>query len=157
MSNTTLSICSWNVRGLGDVSKCADILSELISISPHCALLQESKLNEITEQKFRSFLPRSLDQKVFLPADGSAGGTVSAFNSNYFPVLSHTHNNFTTSIKLTSLAHPQPFIITNVYAPASRNLKQAFLDELRLIKQDDHTPLLIVGYFNLVRFSHEKK
>ena len=157
MSSTTISLCSWNVRGLGDETKCAAILSELISINPHCALLQESKLNDINDRKLNSFLPRSLDQRIFLPANGSAGGTISAFNKNYFSLISHSHSHHTyaTSTQLTSLAHPLPFVITNIYAPSNRNLKQAFLNELDLIKEDDHTPWLIVGDFNLIRFSHE--
>lgn len=81
---------------------------------------------------------------------------ISAFNTNYFSLISYSHHTYATSIKLTSLAHPLPFVITNIYAPSNRKLKQAFLDELNLIKEDDQTPWLIVGDFNLIRFSHEK-
>lgn len=42
MSNVAFSICSWNVRGLGDDAKCSDVLSELIAIKPHITLLSQN-------------------------------------------------------------------------------------------------------------------
>lgn len=160
MCNATTSIFSWNVRGLGDDSKCADALSERISINPSInprfPLLQESKLSEIPDRKMSTFMPRSLDQNTILPTDDKVGGIVSATNSNHLRLISHVHHRFAMSLKLTSHAHPSPFFVTNVHALACHTLRQDFLDELQCIKQDDQTPWLLVGDFNLIRFSHEK-
>lgn len=156
MCSTTLSICSWNVRGLGDDQKCSDVLAELFAVKPHIALLQESKLESISNQKLRSFLPNSLDQVVLLPSVGSAGGTVSAANSSHFSLLSHLNHNFASTIIVKTLAYPRNVAITNIYAPSCRTLKKDFLDELLRIKQDDDMPWLIVGDFNLLRFSSDK-
>ena len=95
-----------SVKGLGDVNKCSDVLAELISINPHLALLQESKLQDISDQKLRSFLPRALDHSVSLPVVGSAGGTISAANSSYLNIVSYTnHSSTTLIIKTLALGH----------------------------------------------------
>lgn len=104
MNPTVISICSWNVRGLGDVNKCSDVLAELISINPHLALLQESKLQDISDQKLRSFIPRALDHSVSLPAVGSAGGTISAANSSYLNIVSYTNHSYSTTLIIKTLA-----------------------------------------------------
>ena len=156
MSNAAFSICSWNVRGLGDQDKCTDILSELISINPHIALLQESKLETLPDQKLRSFMPRHLDQVFSLPDVGSAGGTISAVNPSFFQVISFSHLSFSSTLILRSSMSDQNIAITNIYAPSSRALKQEFLNELLLIAQPDNSPWLLVGDFNLLRFPSDK-
>lgn len=72
--NKTFKILSWNVRGLGDPSKCSSVLSTM-QTSPAIVLLQEMKLQDIDRAKSFSFLPRSLDQMVSLPSSSSAGGS----------------------------------------------------------------------------------
>lgn len=125
MSNSVISLCSWNVRGLGDNKKCSDVLSEFLSINPHIALLQESKLQTIPDNKLPSFLPRSLDQIATLPAIGSAGGSISAANSSVAQLVSHFNLSFSTTLILKTLAHDQNIAITNVYAP-SCHAKKSF-------------------------------
>ena len=133
MSNDVISICSWNVCSLGDDDKCNAVLSELLAINPHIALLQESKLESYTDAKLRSFLPFHLDQAFPLPAIGTAGGTITVVNSSSLQVISHSHKIFSSVVTLRSTACAPNIIITNIYAPSTRALKQTFFDELRSI------------------------
>ena len=104
MSNVTFSICSWNVRGLGDEAKCSDVLSELIMIKPHIALLQESKLETYSKPKLILFLPRHLDNVFSLPAVGTTGGTISAVSTTSLQVISLSHLTFSSTLILQSTA-----------------------------------------------------
>ena len=80
MHQSRFTILSWNVCGLGDVDKCKHIFSEIIAIEPSVALLQETKLDFVLVPKLNSFLPRTLDQVVSLPAIGFDGGIFSVIN-----------------------------------------------------------------------------
>ena len=132
------------------------MLSELIRTKPHITLFQESKIDSLSVSKTKSFLPRQADQVFSLPAVGTAGGTISAVNSASFQVVSFSHLTFSSTLILQSTACAHHIAITNIYAPSSRSLKLAFLDELASIAQPDDTPWLIAGDFNLIRFPSEK-
>ena len=75
----TYNLCFWNVRGLGDKGKCGDVLSELLSSSPHLVLLQETKLTDPDLSKIYSFLPRLLDSFRFSNAVGASGWILTAW------------------------------------------------------------------------------
>ena len=122
MLNLSFSICSWNRSGLGDENKCSDVLAELIDLKPSIVLIQETKLSDIPPAKLRSFLPRSLDIHQFKPANGSAGGILSAFSSNLFSLVSSTCHQFSLSTRLSSFSSTKEFVITNVYAPTDQSL-----------------------------------
>ena len=91
-----------------------------------------------------------------MPAVGTAGGTISVVNFASFQVVSFSHLTFSSTLILQSTACAHHIAITNIYAPPSRSLKLAFLDELASIAQPDDTPWLIAGDFNLIRFPSEK-
>lgn len=64
----SLSVVSWNVRGLGETEKCDELK---LAFPPALSLvcLQETKLQTITPLKERSFLPASFANSfVFMPA-----------------------------------------------------------------------------------------
>jgi hypothetical protein len=46
--------------------------------------------------------------------------------------------------------------VTNVYAPTEHALKQFFLGELKSIEPTTTTPWIILGDFNLMRYSMDK-
>ena len=73
--NKNLSICSWNVRGLGQASRRDDVLAELISVRPTIAALQETKLPSLLVQQPASFLPSRLRHCVARDSTGASGGS----------------------------------------------------------------------------------
>jgi hypothetical protein len=79
---------SWNVRGLGDNKKCVDVQDAFSSCRPAIFLIQESKLNSIPPPKLKYFLPTNLFGHCFLPADGTRGGIVTAWDETQLTLVS---------------------------------------------------------------------
>lgn len=154
--NRSIKVCSWNVRGLGETVKCGHVLSELLSSSAEIVLLQETKLADISSLKLYSFLPRRLDNYHHFPANGSSGGILTAWSGSAFAQISVSSTPNTLTVCLTSTATNLSLRITNVYAPASPELRPVFLDELKNISYPSNTPWLICGDFNMIRYAHEK-
>ena len=115
MLNYLFTFASWNIRGLGQVLKCGDVLSELINIKPNAVFLQETKLETINKFKAKTFLPSSLDALHFKPAIGSSGGLINAFATNQFSLISQSNTNFTLTSVVTCLATTKLLHITNIY------------------------------------------
>lgn len=136
----TFSLCFWNVRGLGDTEKCNDVLAELLSSSRHIALLQETKLSELTSTKLYSFLPRSLHAFHSLPATGSSGGLLTAWNTASFTCNHYSHTRSTLTVHLTETSSNLNFAIINVYALSVPELRLPFLQELKDIAPQENTP-----------------
>lgn len=71
-------------------------------------------------------------------------------------ITSHSNLTYSSTLFTTMLAHPAPIAVTNVYAPSRNKLKQHFLDEIKSIRPNDNMPWLLIGGFNLLRFSTDK-
>jgi exonuclease III len=156
MFNLSFTICSWNLRGLGQQSKCDEVLAELISLRPSLVLLQETKLSEISFLKAKSFLPTNLQSYAFKPAVGSAGGILTANSVNLFALDTFVQHNFDLTTELSLLHNNQKFYVTNVYAPTDHNLKPEFLLELAQISPQNDSPWMVIGDFNLTRNASDK-
>lgn len=103
-------------------------------------MLQETKLASVGEFKLQYFIPRATEYHALLPTIGIASGTISAAHYRFFNITNHQNHTFSTTINLSTTAHPAPIAITNVYAPSNRSLKLDFLNKLLAIKQEDHIP-----------------
>lgn len=156
MINLNFLIASWNIRGLNDKDKCKDVLAELTEIKPSISLLQETKLNDCDRIKAKSFLPHLCDQFESLPSTGTRGGMINAFSSRLFTLQSAKRSAYTLTICLRTYLSPNEIWITNVYAPTEHALKQSFLDEFKSIAPTTPTPWIVLGDFNLMRFSTDK-
>jgi exonuclease III len=156
MNNITYIFCSWNVRGLGHILKCDEVLSEIISINPALLVLQDTKLNDIPSLKAKKFLPKHLQTFHFKPSTGSAGEILTATSSKHFSLAHTIEHSFSLSTTITSTSNNQKMIITNVYAPTDHSLKPSFLSEIEQICPSDDTPWMIIGDFNLMRSSIDK-
>jgi exonuclease III len=156
MNNLSFLICSWNLRGLGQQTKCDDVLAELISLNPSLVLLQETKLSEISTLKAKSFLPRNLQSFAFKPAVGSVGGILTANSVNLFALDESIQHNFALTTELSFLHNNQKITITNVYAPTGHNQKTDFLLELAQISPHSDSPWMVIGDFNLMRSASDK-
>lgn len=152
----SIKTCCWNVRGLGDAIKCGDVLSELLSSNSDLVFLQETKLADITALKLLSFLPRRLNKSVFTNANGASGGILSAWSDSSFTCVDSNFTANTLSVHLFSTSSDLSIFVTNVYAPATPELRMDFLTEIRGIIPPHNTPWMLCGDFNMIRYSHEK-
>jgi hypothetical protein len=119
-------------------------------------LFQETKLSNIIPSKLSSFMPRTLNDNRSLPATGSSGGLLTAWNNSFFSCTHHNSSLSTLSVYLTETSSNLYVCITNVYAASTPELRPAFLEELKEIAPTDGVPWLICGDFNMIRFGHEK-
>ena len=154
--NRTISFVSWNVRGLGQSSRCDDVLAELLSVRPSIVALQETKLPTVSNQKRNSFLPARLSNFVTRDSVGASGGMLTAWDASVFSLENASPLPYTLTSGLSLRADSVSFSLTNVYAPTSRENKPAFFRELASIADSISSPWMLLGDFNLTRFPDDK-
>jgi hypothetical protein len=81
---------------------------------------------------------------------------INAFSSRLFSLQSTLRTPYTLTVRLQTYLSPKVIWVTNVYAPTEHALKQSFLDELKSIEPTTSTPWIILGDFNLMRYSTDK-
>ena len=156
-ANQKFLVLSWNTRGLGDYDKCIVVRDAIQAAAPSVACLQETKLNEISTFKAKTFLPPNLSNNyIFAPSDGVRGGIVTAWDHNLWSVASPTTSRFSLTTTLASTISDCDFTLTNVYAPADHRHSNAFLAELLATLPLVSGPWVIIGDFNLIRFPDDK-
>lgn len=156
MTNKNISILSWNVRGLGQLQRYEDVLTELIARRPDVVALQETKLEGVDLPKRKTFLPSRLSSFATRPSLGAAGGILTAWDSTTI-TLSFTfelHHSLTTV--LTFNADGGTLSITNVYVPTAHTVKPAFLAELTSLANSIVGSWMLIGDFNLMREPSDK-
>ncbi|KAG2570306.1 hypothetical protein PVAP13_7KG105227, partial [Panicum virgatum] len=129
--------------------KCKDILSELLFASPNIVLLQETKLSKIDDAKPRFFLPRNLCSHRIVPASGTSGGLITAWNDALFTYTNFSHNTSTLTVCLSETSSDLSFYVINVYAPTTPDMRLAFLDEFKDVASVGDTPRVACGDFNM--------
>lgn len=108
--------CSWNVSGLGDQDKCADVRSEISRLNPHVvAIILESKLSGPSTAKIQSFLPPVLQTHSVIDSVGTAGEVVTAWNCSVFSLSSTFCTDHALSVDLLCIHDLSPHRVTNVY------------------------------------------
>lgn len=160
MSNTgnrSLSILSWNVRGLGDSEKCVTVRDAIQAATPTVVCLQESKLQDISLFKVRTFLPIKLATSFdFAPSSGARGGMVTAYDASSLSRTNKIERPYTLTNTFSSLLSNISFTVTNVYAPSDHRHCQAFFAELSELLTLISGPWVLIGDFNLTRSVDDK-
>lgn len=144
-----LSVISWNVCGLGRHKKCTDVKAALASSTCSVLCLQESKLQEISHFKAISFLPPNLRHFHYIPADGSAGGIVTAWDDNFLSCTKFETSPYALTCWFEPRADDLSFAITNVYGPCDHASKPLFLQSLGHLASGISCPWTIMGDFNI--------
>ncbi|KAH7677378.1 RNA-directed DNA polymerase protein [Dioscorea alata] len=152
-----MKILSWNVRGLGRSSK-RYLLKDVISTSHvDIVCLQESKLQELHCSTWRSIGGKCIDTFEFLPALGTAGGIIIAWDrSQVIGSLIHKRKFSITIGFSNSFNNSNWACSTSVYGLNSSSIRTDFWNELLLIKNLIFIPWVICGDFNTV-FTQEDK
>jgi DNA phosphorothioation-dependent restriction protein DptG len=78
-----LSILNWNVRGLNPPARREAVKDMLQSHKAKVACLQETKLASVCRQTALEFLGQALDGYQYLPAEGTKGGILLGWNSDF--------------------------------------------------------------------------
>lgn len=137
--------------------KCNIVRDAISSANPSLLCLQETKLHAIDRFKVKTFLLAHFAESFsFLPAIGSRGGILTAWNTafwNQSATTSHTH--FLSSYFESSITD-FTIHITNVYGPSDHRHSPAFLSELCDLAPSAAGPWVVIGDFNLLRSTEEK-
>jgi hypothetical protein len=93
----------------------------------------------------------------FSAADGSRGGTLTAWDQGTFSVIADPISHpYSTSTTLQSTVSDHTFTVTNVYAPADHRESLNFLHSLPSLAAAFQGPWLLAGDFNLIRSASDK-
>jgi len=149
----SITILSWNVRGLGDKSKCNNARLAIPQTTPTILFFQESKLQTIDCFKACSFLPATHASSFsFLASNGAySGGIVTAWDQSCLSLLSSSHTPHSLTTTLQSNFSSFILTVTNYYVPCSHSDKQAFLDDLIELQSSLSDAWVVLGDFNLIR------
>lgn len=143
-----LTILNWNVRGIGDLDKCAVVKDMVCDVKPDLVCLQETKWNSCTKFRIKQVCPSRFTNFIALDALGTRGGIILAW-SNIFSSTCTFKNSFSVTAALCIRGFN--FMITVVYGPQQDSEKLSFLNELRSIREGNDLPWILVGDFNLYR------
>lgn len=149
MASQHIKIVVWNVRGLNSPARHSAIYQVIAAAGPSLVCLQETKMEDVTADVVRQCLGNNFENYYFLPAIGTRGGILLAWDDTMVKVI----NPHRTENTLTALVKPNEGVqwwITGVYGPQSDAEKVEFLQEIVDVRDLHAGPWLLVGDFNLL-------
>jgi exonuclease III len=144
----------WNVRGLNDHAKRDSFKTLVLDIKPSIVCLQKTKLCSISDFDILSILGAGFSNFVYSSAQGTRGGVLIAWRDGSFVSVDSVVKNFFVSVQFQESGSCWWF--TGVYGPHQDNLKQAFLQELRMVREECAGPWILCGDFNLIYREEDK-
>lgn len=109
-----MKVVSWNVRGLGDIMRRVVIKDILRRNKVRIALIQESKITEMTDKNVREVWGIRSVQWVALDAVGSTGGILLICDTRYVKMIDSWRGDFSVFAVIEDLENNQRWLITTV-------------------------------------------
>jgi exonuclease III len=153
MENSCILI--WNVRGLNDRAKRDSVKTLILDIKPSIVCLQETKLCSISDFDILSILGFGFSNFVFSSAQGTRGGVLIAWRDGSFVSVASVVKNFYVSVQFQEESG-SCWWFTGVYGLHQDNLKQDFLHELRLVREECVWPWFLCGDFHMILKEEDK-
>jgi hypothetical protein len=120
--DTSPEVLSWNPRGLNESAK-RDAVRELVdSLSVNLVYFQETKMVVMDHFVVNQFLGPSFGGFDYLPALGTRGGILLAWNTAAVQISNVVKDSFAISGQVSSM-NTKPWWITVVYGPQSTEEK----------------------------------
>jgi hypothetical protein len=98
-----LSVFRWNVRGLNAPAGQEAVRNMVHPVNPKLVCLQETKLSHITSQLVTEVLGPRFNEFGALPADGTRGGMLLGWNSDYIEATNLQIGRFSLSMIMGGL------------------------------------------------------
>lgn len=127
----------------------------IADVRPKIVCLQETKIQRMSTQILLSTLGTTLDRHIELPAQGTRGGVLLAWNSMICQELTTHVDEYTVSVLFQTLQGRQ-WWFTGVYGPQLDAHKLLFLQELRNVRAGCPGPWLMARDFNLIYQAEDK-
>lgn len=151
-----VKILSWNVRGLNESKKRGIIKSLLMKWKADIVCLQETKIEEWSQQLVGSLWGNRWASWADLQANGTRGGVIILWDRRLWKSINIQQGIYSVSVILESLQEQFRWCYTGVYGRHSNAARKDLWHELTAIKGiwDEHW--VIGGDFNVCRYEHEK-
>lgn len=153
---STSHLLVWNVCGLNSRAR-RDVVREFVvqhRVSVLC--VQETKVANFTVPMLHGLTGSCFDY-MCLPAVGASGGALVAWRRDLWGMSQPVVRSFSLTLKLRPLDWDGiEWWLTNVYGPANRVDKPAFLTEIRDTRAAHPGPWLICGDFNVIYQAADK-
>lgn len=145
---TKIKSVSWNVRGLNEKDKRIAVRETVFFEKPDIVCFQETKLSVIDDVMRKEICGRRLNKYVTLPARGTRGGIMIAWQEKRFHKISETRSEYCLTVNLKDALLDKSIVYTGVYGPNNSAMRRNFFHELEEMKPNDDTPWIIAGDFN---------
>jgi exonuclease III len=152
----SFSIFNWNCRGLNSPVRREAVRDMVLSARPSLVCLQETKISFFTPRLVTEILGHNLDLFNYLPANGTRGGILIGWQSDFVEASNPVQKEFLLSLQIKVKLSNVAFLLTSVYGPSDDYDKPRFLDELSAIKPAAPCPWLMLGDFNLIYEAKDK-
>ena len=147
----------WNCRGIKKKGVSSFLKNLISEHNFHFISLQEIMVEDIDEKTLKGFDPNSNYLWKWLPSRGKSGGILSGINTDFLDVGVLCEGKYILQMDVWDKQLKQKWNFLNIYGAAQLEQKNEFLAELAHFCSKNNQPYLIVGDFNIVRFSSDKK
>lgn len=154
--NRMYRLLMWNMRGLNNPNKCSVVKNFLLYCKCVAVCFQETKLEFLSQEKFRSFCGFHLREFRALDAVGTRGGLITAWNPFLFDCIEDWSGSYSLNVVLKNKSDESAFLISNIYGPTCGNHKEDFSLELRSISLHSRDRWAVLGDFNVLLSLRDK-
>lgn len=151
----TNKIISWNIRGIGDVDKRIVTDSVLSKWNPDIVLLQETKLEDMTEVIKKDIWSKSNVKFCFKPSVGTRGISIMC-DGDKFELVDQLQGIFSLSCMFRCIANNFEFFVSSVYAPNDRKERRKLWRELGEVLGIWDIPGCLGGDWNVISTLQDK-
>ena len=149
------AIVSWNPRGLNDPAKRDSVREFISNISANLVCIQETKMELVDRYVVSQCLGPAFDDFSFLPAVGTRGGILLAWDSTVLSVSNISLHSFSIT-REAKYKEGGSWWITAVYGLQDNEAKIQFLAELEVRRSLCPGPWLLIGDFNMILCAADK-
>jgi len=151
-----IKILSWNVRGLNDSRKRSTIKSLLMKWRADIVCLQETKIEDWSQQLVNSLWGNRWASWAELQANGTRGGIIILWDKRFRKSVNIEPGTYSVSVILESIQEQFRWCYTGVYGPHTNNEREDLWYELASIRGTWDGQWVLGGDFNVCRFDYEK-
>lgn len=126
-----MKIHSWNVRGLGGVPKRWSVRECIRKYKPVVIVIHETKEESLSPFLIRISIGCECSEWAAIPAVGTAGGVLLAWNPNDVSKVDEWLGNFSVSIQPVDCALGFEWMFKRVYDPSTPSSRNEFWEELK--------------------------
>ncbi|KAM3020904.1 hypothetical protein ACUV84_040901 [Puccinellia chinampoensis] len=155
MEGINYNIVVWNVRGLNSPNRWTAVRVLIEDANAAVVCLVETKLENVTPFSLNQILGSRYDGFTFLPASGTAGGIIVAWQSNLVTISLPRVDTFSVTLYV-DFVNGNKWWHTIVYGPTEDAERPSFLEELREVRAICNGLWTVAGDFNLILNAEDK-